>query len=203
LSHFISSYCIIRDQAVYRNSNCIVVGENTDKLEDALIKAYEKLQINYPKFYKMDNLAKLGLLASEIVVKDRILKQEYPPEKVAVILSNASSSLDTDLNYFESTKKIASPGLFVYTLPNIVTGEICIRHGLKGENGFLIFEEFDAAFMADYVNQVLSQGSSACLAGWVEVLGEQHNVFLYLVENTKQGLALPHTTEQLEKLYRE
>ena len=142
MSTFISSYCIIRDRTIYRNGDNVAVGESQGKLDEALIRMYEKLQINYPKFYKMDNLAKLGLLSSEMVLKDRTIKQEYKPEKVAVILSNASSSLDTDLNYFESTKKIASPGLFVYTLPNIVTGEICIRHGLKGENGFFITEEF-------------------------------------------------------------
>lgn len=180
----------------------LLVEANDDiSFDDWLIEGYTKLSINYPKFYKMDNLAKLGLLASEVILKSRNLKVEFKPEEVAVILSNASSSLDTDLKYLESTKQIASPALFVYTLPNIVMGELCIRHGLKGENGFFVFEKFNPKFIADYVDQVLDQSAQACIAGWVEVLGEQHNVFLYLVENKKQDKALLHTAAQLEKLY--
>jgi hypothetical protein len=177
-------------------------GDDGIAFDDLLIKFYDALAVNYPKFYKMDNLSKLGLLASEVVLKGRNLKQEYKPDEVGVILSNASSSLDTDMKYYESTKQIASPALFVYTLPNIVMGEICIRQGIKGENGFFVFDAFDASFLSAYVDAIMEQGTKACIAGWVEVLGEQHNVFLYLVENTRQGLALPHTAKQLEQLYR-
>jgi len=198
---FISSYCIIKDRCVFQNGEILFEGGTADFLEEHLIKIYEKLGVGYPKFYKMDNLSKLGLLASEIVLKDRILKAEYEPAVVAVILANASSSLDTDIKYLESTRQMASPGLFVYTLPNIVMGEICIRHGIKGENGFFIFDKFDPEFLSTYVNLVMKQGTEACLAGWIEVSGEQHNVFLYLTENRERGLGLPHTTEQLIKLY--
>lgn len=170
--------------------------------DEWLTNAYDQMAINYPKFYKMDSLAKLGLLASEVVLQNRNIKSEYQAEEVSVILSNASSSLDTDKKYYESTKQIASPALFVYTLPNIVMGEICIRHGFKGENGFFVFEKFDPDFMSCYVDEVLAQNAKASVAGWVEVLGDQHNVFLYLVENKRQGLALPHTAKQLEQLYR-
>jgi len=55
--------------------------------------------------------------------------------------------------------------------------------------------------MADYVDQVLSEVSKICVAGWVEVLGEQHNVFLYLVEFKMQGMSLQHTAAQLTELY--
>jgi len=166
-----------------------------------LADAYEHLQVNYPKFYKMDNLSKAGVLGTEVLLKGRSLKDEYPPSKIAVVLSNASASLDTDLKYEASIKKIASPALFVYTLPNIAMGEICIRQGWKGENGFFVFDKFDPLFMASYVDQVLKEGADACLAGWVEILGERHNVFLYLVENKNGTNALPHTAAQLTELY--
>ncbi len=201
LQNFISSYCIVKDRCVFKNGEILSKKNAAGSLEEYLIKVYDELQISYPKFYKMDNLSKLGLLASEIVLNKRVLTKEYEPHEIAVILANASSSLDTDIKYLESTRQIASPALFVYTLPNIVMGEICIRDGIKGENGFFIFDKFDPAFISNYVNLVMKQGAKACLAGWIEVSGEQHNVFLYLTENKKQGLALPHTTEQLTDLY--
>lgn len=177
--------------------------QQATSVETFLAGAYGHLQINYPKFYKMDTLSKAGLLATEVLLNGRSLKEEYPPSKIAVILSNASASLDTDLKYEASTNKIPSPALFVYTLPNIVTGEICIRQGWKGENGFFIFDKFDPFFMASYVEGVLNGGADACLAGWVEILGEQHDVFLYLVENKNGNMALPHTAAQLTELYQE
>jgi hypothetical protein len=200
VEHFISSYCSIKNGSILKDDE--IVFDKKLPLDEWLLHAYETSAFNYPKFYKMDNLAKLGLLATEVLLQGRVLKDEFKPVEVGVVLSNASSSLDTDLKYFDTLQQIASPALFVYTLPNIVMGEICIKYGLKGENAFFVFEKFNPQFISDYVGHVLSQGARACIAGWTEVLGEQYNVFLYLVENTKQGLALPHTTEQLIKLYR-
>lgn len=200
MQSFISSYCIIRDRCVLKNGKTLFEKSTDVILEEHLIKIYEELQLNYPKFYKMDNLSKLGLLASEIILQEGVLK-EYQGEAISVILANASSSLDTDIKYLESTQQIASPALFVYTLPNIVMGEICIKYGIKGENSFFIFDKFDPEFISTYVNLIMKKGTQACIAGWIEVYGEQHNVFLYLTENKKHGLGLPHTTEQLIKLY--
>ena len=45
------------------------------------------------KFYKMDNLCKLGYVAAEYLLKDT----HYRPKEIGIILANASSSLDTEL----------------------------------------------------------------------------------------------------------
>jgi 3-oxoacyl-(acyl-carrier-protein) synthase len=164
--------------------------------------AFATLSIAYPKYYKMDRLSKLGFLAAEVLLKDIRLVEKYGPERIAVVLANSNSSLDTDLKYFESTRNIASPALFVYTLSNIVAGEICIRHGIKGENAFFVLPEFDASRLFKYAEIVMSTGKTdACIAGWVDVLGDQHDVFLYLLEKSKNE-GLEHTAEQLQKLYR-
>ncbi len=150
----------------------------------------------------MDRLAKLGFLASEILIGKSSVKQNYNASQIALVLANAHASLDTDLRYLESTKTMASPSLFVYTLSNIVAGEICIRHGIKGENAFFVQPAFDANFMAHYVNQLLTETKTEmCVAGWVDVLGEHHDVFLYLAEKNKNGNAREHTGEELQKLY--
>lgn len=196
---FISGYCLLRNRTIISDTSFHIEALDLNDFQNML---YEALRLAYPKFYKMDPQSKLGFLATEILLKNVPL-HAYPGEAVAVVLSNANASLDTDIRFQDSVKhKAASPGLFIYTLANIVTGEICIRHKFQGENAFFISPSFDAELLQTYVDQVLLQPETqACIAGWVDVLGEQHDVFLYLVERQKRGLALAHTATQLKELY--
>ena len=126
----------------------------------------------------------------------------YQPDEVAVVLANKNASLDTDLAFQDSIAKMASPALFVYTLPNIVTGEICIHQGWKGENAFFVQEAFDTDFHTKYVDSLLQEKKTkVCLAGWVDVIGEDHDVFLYLVEKVNRVDSVEHSKEELLKLY--
>jgi len=199
--NYISRHCRIRKGEI--SSNGQLVYSNSDgSLDEFMDSAFASLSIAYPKFYKMDRLSKLGFLAAEVLLKDIKLVSKYRPEQIAVLMSNSNASLDTDLKYFESTKTIASPALFVYTLSNIVAGEICIRQGIKGENAFFVLPHFDASRLAEYAEIVMaSQKTKACIAGWVDILGEQHDVFLYLLEKSENG-GLEHSAEQLNKLYK-
>lgn len=199
--NYITRYAHIRDRSLMRQGE-IVYSNHEGSFDQFLENAFQSLAMEYPKFYKMDASSQLGLLASEMLLKEIGLKEVYAPNKVALVLANAHASLDTDLRYFESTKTMASPALFVYTLPNIVAGEICIRHGIKGENAFFVWPEFEAEQMYQYVEMVMNSGNSeACVAGWIDVMGSQHDVFLYLTEKTKRGNALEHSAVHLEKLY--
>jgi hypothetical protein len=193
----------IFDKRVYKNNKLIFeIGE-----QEALqffLQLYEQLNLNYPKFYKMDKLSKLGWLAAEILLADQLLTNNYQPEDIALVLSNKNSSLDTDTKYFESAKTIASPALFVYTLPNIVMGEICIRHQLKGENAFFIFEEFNTAFMLAYCNDLLNtKAAKACICGWVEVLQNDYKAVLILIESRSGKNSVPFTIENINQLYQQ
>jgi hypothetical protein len=149
----------------------------------------------------MDNLSKLGWLASEILLMDSFNKKNYTPEEVGVVLSNANSSLDTDLKYFETTKDFASPSLFVYTLPNIVMGEICIRNNFKGENAFFVQEKFDADFIEQYVNNLVNNNIlQACICGWIDVLKEDYEAMLFLVERNNAAKSVAFTAENMKLL---
>lgn len=157
-------------------------------LQEFLLSIYQHFEIKYPRFYKMDSLSKLGWLAAEILLKDSLETAIYQPVDIGVILTNANSSLETDIKYFQTTKDIASPALFVYTLPNIMTGEICIRHNFKGENAFFIAEKFEAGFIQQYVNNLINNNTlQACICGWVELLGDQYKAALVLVEIKDHG----------------
>lgn len=198
---YISSSCTINSNVVYKNAQALFTGKETE-LTEFLVAAYRHFELQYPKFHKMDNLCKLGWLANEVLLKDSFDKEKYKPEDIGIVLSNASSSLDTDIKYYETAKTIASPAQFVYTLPNIVIGEISIRHGFKGENAFFIAEQFDAAFVEQYVsNLVYNNILQCCICGWVEVLGNTFNATLFLIEKDKSSNSVIFTKENLIKIH--
>jgi hypothetical protein len=134
-----------------------------------LKRIYRHYGIDYPKFFKMSPMSKLGFLASELLLKDMDLS-DTAPEKVSVVMANSSSSLHTDHIYQGTIDGKPSPAIFVYTLPNILIGEICIRTGFKGEGIFFVQRSFEKAFIFDYVESLLKTGrSEISLAGWVDI----------------------------------
>jgi hypothetical protein len=202
MAAFISNFCRIRDHMIIGPAGLLFTHESKS-LDEFLAAAYDWLKPAYPKFYKMDNMSKLGFLATEILVKDVKLQENYSPEAIAVVTANSYASLDTDVKYNASLETIASPALFVYTLSNIVCGEICIRHGIKGENACFVAEVFDPLTLSQYVDMVLSKAKTKiCIAGWVDVMDGHHDVFLYLSENRKGENSLEHSVNVLADLYK-
>lgn len=180
--------CVIWNHKVYKNGNLYFEGDGL-KVSEFLSKIYDFLAPDYPKFYKMDNLSKLGWLATEILLKDSFDKAAYAPEDVGLVFSNSNSSLDTDLRYYQTVSSYPSPSLFVYTLPNIVIGEICIRHKFQGENAFFVFEDFQPGFIRQYVSGLLESGvMKVCICGWVEILADNYKAAVFLVADRGDGL---------------
>jgi hypothetical protein len=162
-------------------------------LADFLAAAYRHFDLQYPKFYKMDTLSKLGWLAAELLLQD-FPKDRYTLESAGLVLSNANASLDTDVRYWETVKDMPSPAVFVYTLPNIVAGEICIRHQWKGENAFFISPFFDTSLTHWYVTDLLDRGRlDTCLCGWVDVRPEGGEAMLFLIEKEAGQTGVPFT----------
>jgi hypothetical protein len=201
IENYITASCIINNNIVYKNG-LPVFEERELELPEFLVAAYRHFDLQYPKFHKMDNLSKLGWLANEVLLKDNFDKEKYKPEDVGIVLSNANSSLDTDIKYYETAKIIASPAQFVYTLPNIVIGEISIRHHFKGENAFFIFEGFDAGFIEQYVSNLINNNIlQCCICGWVEVLHNKYLATLFLIEKDKSTNSVNFTKENLTKIH--
>jgi hypothetical protein len=200
---YITSVCVISNHTVYKNGELLFVSRDSD-ISGFLLSVYKHLNINYQRFYKMDNLSKLGWLASEILLKDSFIKENYQPEDTGFVLSNASSSLDTDLKYMASVADFPRSSLFVYTLPNIVTGEICIRNNFKGETAFFLFNTFNAGFIENYVSSLLDNNIlKVCICGWIELLGEDYKAALFLVEKLTGNKALSFTKEQMNNIFDE
>jgi hypothetical protein len=179
---YITASCVISDGIVYKDESAAFENKTAD-LPDFLLSVYNHFDLQYPRFYKMDNLSKLGWLASELLLKESFNAADHRPEDVAVVLSNSNSSLDTDYKYWETVQDIPSPSVFVYTLPNIMTGEICIRNKFKGENAFFLSDSFDAGLLQQYVRYLLKEDiARVCITGWVDLLGSEYKAGLFLVE---------------------
>ena len=165
--------------------------------EPSIGEIYDFLSVAYPKFFKMDRVSKLALLLSELLLTKLDGIKNVPKEEVAICLQTAHGCLDTDLRYLQTldaTHYFPSPSLFVYTLPNIAMGEICIRHGFKGENICLISEQFDWDPVQHLISDWFeSTGTTLCLVGWLEVLDEKYEGFLMAIgpENQKTELNVP------------
>lgn len=199
----ITSYCTIQSGKVEING--VVDYLETLTGAEALKSIYKHYQLNYPKFYKMDSLCKLAFIASELLIKSNKITDKYATEDIAIIISNSSSSLEIDTEHqitiSDKNNYFPSPSVFVYTLPNILVGEIAIRNNIKGENTFFIFDKFDADFMSSYIHSLLNTNKAkCCIGGWVDFYENKYNAFLYTVEKEKGPLNITHTTEQLNNL---
>lgn len=137
---------------------------------------YKQMIGDYPKFYKMDGLSRLGFVASEILLN---AEKEETEEEKAIIFFNHSSSIASDRNYKESIKDkdnyFPSPSIFVYTLPNIVTGEIAIRNHFQGETSFFILPDKDERLMEEILQASCQDvQSKSFLTGWIDYEDERH-----------------------------
>ena len=141
-----------------------------------LTELYRNHIADWPKFFKMDTLSKAGFVASELLFKEIAQKRPEADEFIqnrAIVLFGSTASLCADRNYQDTIQDkdnyYPSPALFVYTLPNIVTGEIAIRNHYRGETSFYVLEEPDAAQIAFHLSCALQDSvTDSILAGWVD-----------------------------------
>ncbi len=200
-SNFIHSYCLIRNGEINLNGTYVSIKTDDDNF---LKNLYHHLNLDYPKFFKMDSLCKLGLLSTELLLST--LQIEFNKENLSMIISNASSTIDTDLKHQNTIQNPAdffpSPAIFVYTLPNILIGEICIKHKIKGENTFFITEKFNSNLLVNYTDILLKNlKNQHSISGWIEYTEHHFEAFLYIVSKEKSGLSISHTPDNLNQLY--
>jgi len=184
---------------MFLNGKTVYENPKSESLQGFLKGAYKKLDLNYPKFFKMDTLSKLAFLTADGIL------QPYNDSKtdIALVFSNNASSLDTDRKHQESIENedsfYPSPSTFVYTLPNICLGEISIKHQLYSENSFFIFDAFNADHLWAYTTALLqTKKAEKVLCGWVNVDDTKYESILFLIGKSGDT---PFTTKQLNHLY--
>lgn len=152
---------------------------------------YRQFKYSYPRFFKMDVLCKWAWLGAETILKNAsgYVFDTLDKTKVGVVLFTGNGCLDVDKKYNETITDIASPALFVYTLPNIMLGEICIKYGFKGEQASLVSKIFDSQELHFWVTDLMNnRGMDACLCGWVDATATGHDVCLFWAAKGNGGL---------------
>lgn len=147
-----------------------------------LTTLYKQIIGNYPKYYKMDGLCRLGFVASELLLKaerDEGSFTEDINKTRAIVFFNRSSSIASDKKYLasivEKDNYFPSPSVFVYTLPNIVTGEIAIRNGYHGETSFYILPHKNELLMQDIIETTfMDEQTTSILTGWLDYEDSEH-----------------------------
>jgi hypothetical protein len=192
MGNYINKYCIIKPHEVIVDGKT-EFSDSEKKVFGAFMKSiYKHYEVKYPKYFKMDNLCKVAFLASEIVLLGNEHIKELDPTKIGVIIQNSHSSVDTDIKYYDTIKDksnyFPSPAVFVYTLPNVMIGEICIRNKFQGENTCFIAKEFDPDFLTNHVNELLdSDKIDACITGWADYIEGEYSAIMFLVEKNKEN----------------
>jgi hypothetical protein len=203
---YINSYCKIDDSQVLVDGQCLIPNDEGDASAWAS-SIYRELGIQYPKFFKMDTMCKFGFLASELLMRQLGTTPEEPKKDWAMLCLNSCSSLDTDRRYQttiqDADNYFPSPSVFVYTLANIVTGEIAIRHKIQGESSTFIFQNLDSEILHRLGSNALAPDkASNLLCGWIDFEFGHCDVLMFAVsEQKKTDTAMEWTTENIKKCF--
>ncbi len=188
---YVKAFVSISDKEVKLNGDNLPI--QVEEGKPWLTNIYYSLGFQYPKFFKMDNLCKAGFLGAELLMGKLGLTPEEPKRNWSVALMSHSGSLDDDKTYQQTIQSadnyFPSPAVFVYTLSNIVTGEIAIRHKIMGESTCYVTKSFDpktaialseCAFLPE--KEVDNQ-----IFGWCEYLDGQLSVKMFALSLDGEG----------------
>ncbi len=73
--YYISGYCTIQDSSIQLNGQEFFSAPDA-AFTDFAKQAYKHAQIDYAKFFKMDNLSKLSFLAADLLLKQEAADKE-------------------------------------------------------------------------------------------------------------------------------
>ena len=169
----------------------IVDGDRLDVTshgKEMLTEIYKTKIGDYPKFYKMDMLSRLAFVASELLIDSEGHRSKDEDQRTlnsnlstlnssrAIVFFNHSSSIIADRQYLKSIEKedfYPSPAAFVYTLPNITTGEIALRNGYHGETSFYLLAQRNEKLMQRVIKSTfIDRDTKSIIGGWIDCPSE-------------------------------
>ncbi len=92
-------HCIVESSTITINNKAVFKSEASD-FSTFIREAYKNFNESNMKFYKMDDLSKLGYIAAAYLLQG---EEETEPTKIGIILSNAAASLDIDKKHHSLT----------------------------------------------------------------------------------------------------
>lgn len=170
----------LRRVVIDSTGSVIVDGEPGDYQAEgaALLTAIYRREVgDYPKFFKMDLPCRLGFVAAELLLA-READRFTPRDDRAIVVFSRSGSLVSDRRFSDTIRPgsfFPSPSVFVYTLPNIVTGELAIRHKYLGETASYLLLSPSAAVVDDIVAATfLDPHTHSAVVAWIDCADDSH-----------------------------
>lgn len=104
---------------------------------------------------------------------DRLREQGGFHGPMHIVLFNMTSTAIVDKEFLETISDnnayYPSPSIFVYTLPNIVTGEVAMRYGWQVETSFYVLRERNEQMIHEIVNATAqAHPGERILYGWMD-----------------------------------
>ena len=143
--------------------------------------------MKYPKFHKMDDMSKLGLVANEFLLSD-INFEQWNDDATGIFLQTENGCLTTDIEHQETISKNAvSPAVFVYTLPSIVIGEITIKNKWFGESALFVDECSKLTNLVAYCRGMFHDNKvEKAIVGFIDAYNNNYIAKFAVVEKFKE-----------------
>ena len=202
---YVQHICHINSQTISVDGKILYSQHDCNDIAEFLKASYRHFQFDYPKFFKMDTLCKLAFLTTELLVNELEINK-LSKENIGIVLGNCSSSILSDLTHQKSIQKSSmyfpSPAVFVYTLPNIMIGEMCIRHGLSNENTLFVSDNFDSELLERYTNYLINKHIIYhCICGWIDTYLDKFEAFFYFVTPQQTSALEIHNAININNLH--
>ena len=130
------------DESVYSQIRSVEISNTGEPDFKTYVKGlFASVSEPYMKFSKMDDYCKLGTTAVQLLLNNVGGLSQYDPYEIALIVNTDTGCIESDLAHLDNItadEYASSPAIFVYTLPNVVAGEICIKNKFKGEGVTLV-----------------------------------------------------------------
>lgn len=151
----------------------IAVNSCGESLLTELMKTYAG---DYPKFYKMDLFSRLAFVSVCVLLHGN--EHLVNTDRISMVFFNKTSSILSDRQHLCTVLPPAefypSPSTFLYTLPNVVMGEIAVKFKIKGETTFVILAEKDDKMIDGIVKATVEDTTpSAMIYGWVDCASKE------------------------------
>jgi len=130
------------------------------------------------RYRRFDAYTRLGCAAISLALQDAGMAHADRERPVGIVVSSVYECFEVDLAYYETASEdggmFASPNLFSYTLPGIVTGEAAIHFKLTGPT-FTVGDSIPGRgypALATSVDVIRTGTCETMVSGWLDSPGD-------------------------------
>jgi hypothetical protein len=181
----ISGHSIVLDGERQPDLESHLQGQMLSEKFDNLFKV---MHGDYPRFYRLDDYSKLGIIAAELILRKAGLDTVTPKPDMGIILHTRSGTLYADSMYAQTIQDILDfnpdPELFARIHSNAVCSDIALRNNITGESAVFLSDGFNYEMFYRMGADVFATDPDVkqLLMGYLECYGSYASAFFCLVE---------------------